>query len=244
MKLLKTKQDFVRILRECQISAGDCVLVHDSDVFKSLIGQSVVVVDAFKEVLGQDGTLVVYHVNEDIQDPGYDEAVSFWARQSIRQYLSQLTEKDLLYGQNPLFQTVCNQGLVYVSHHPRVKVAAIGKFAKYITRETDIDFPFGNKSPFQALLDVNAKIFMADQQFAGCLELKLGCSAQSDSIIVNGYPQNQEWHNYLDYEVDTHLFELAFNQVACKKYQNFLATSYMEVLAVYKANKKDLFKVR
>lgn len=241
MASLKTREDLVALLRQLKISVGDHVILHQNHLFDSLIGKGALLIDTLTSYLGDEGTLIMIHVDSDMSDPGYDQDVEFSKRQTIRSYLSTLSEKDLMVNYPPQFMAMLNHKQVYVSYHPKVKVAAIGKYARYITRKTTQDFPYGNESAFQALYEIDPKILLDTTTIDQSHELKLGCIHTSDAVIVDGAVVDGEWRSYLDYDINPESYRLSIDTAKKVELDDLLVVSYCEAVNHFQQNKTPRF---
>ena len=168
-----TKSDIKLGLQRLGIAPRDVVMVHSSLSSLGYVeGGADVVVDAFLDVLGDGGTLVV---------PSYPE--SGWMLDRIRSgRVFDHANDSTVAGAIPRAVLARPQRLR--SYEPVGAVAAIGPHAEQITRfEPDSHDSCGPLSPFGKMLDLDAKIVL--------LGVDLGCCTHMhalESIAKLPYP--------------------------------------------------------
>ena len=142
-----TKQQLLKDLHTLGVREGDTVLMHSS--YKSLgeiEGGAKIFFEAFLEVLGSTGTLVLPTLSyESVTrvNPVFDRALS----PSCVGYLSEY------------FRT--SVAGVIRSLHPTHSCCAVGRLAEELTREHELDMtPVGAHSPFAKLPLIGGKILM------------------------------------------------------------------------------------
>lgn len=149
--------------------SGDIVMVHSSlSSLGYVVAGPEAVFAALKNVIGEEGTIVVPSQTVEISDPSsweYPPVPSEWfdtIRENIRPYNKKMS-----------FSKSMGQFSNYVgllpnaarSSHPMYSFAAVGKDANEIVKIDNFDFPFGEHSTLSKLYDLNAKILMIGTDF-------------------------------------------------------------------------------
>jgi aminoglycoside 3-N-acetyltransferase len=156
-----TKDDIKVGLQRLGIVPGDVAMLHSSLSSLGYVdGGADTVVDAFLEVLGDGGTLVV---------PSYSE--SGWMLDRIRSgRVFDHANDSTAAGAIP--RAVLARPEQRRSHEPVGTVAAIGRYAQDITRfEPDSVDSCGPLSPFGKMLDLHAKIVLLGVTFNCCTHM-------------------------------------------------------------------------
>jgi aminoglycoside 3-N-acetyltransferase len=179
---------------------GMNLIVHSSLSSMGWIsGGPVAVILALEEVLGPEGTLVMPTHSGDLSDPedwSNPPVPDDWKeiiRQTIPPYDCELTPTR---GMGVIAETFRKQKGVVRSNHPHVSFSAWGKNAEIITRDHQLDFGLGEKSPLARLYeqdawilllgvdhDTNTSLHLAEYwaDYPGKVVIKQGCP-----IIITG----------------------------------------------------------
>jgi len=136
------KEDICEILRELDIVEGDIVLLHSSlSSVGRVDGGAAAVIDAFIEMVGTAGTLVMPAFPDDISRP-FDA----FATASDTGIITEVFRK--------------KEGVIR-SLHPTHSVCAYGKFAGEITENhQNTQSPCGKGTPFHKICDLKGKIVL------------------------------------------------------------------------------------
>jgi len=143
-----TKTDIIDALRKAGLQAGDSTIVHSSlSKIGFVEGGPQAIIQAFLDVLGPEGTLAMPTIS---------------ITGSMAEYLA--TDPVFDPKQTPstvgkLTEVFWRSSKVRRSLHPTHSVAAVGRLAEWLTggHET-CSTPFGKRSPFGKLLEINALI--------------------------------------------------------------------------------------
>ncbi len=102
---------------------------------------------------------------------------------------------------------------IYLSAHPSLEIACIGKEASFLTRHKALDFPYGETSLFNDLYNLDAT-YVVVGDIDNLYPLKFA-SAKDDMIVKRNVClyQNKEL-SYLDFEFDFNLAQSQFKQLA------------------------------
>lgn len=148
-----TKQDIIKAALDCGIKKGDIVIVHSSlKSMGSVSGGADTVIDAFLDLLGAEGTLVM----PTLIQKDFDNAYQTW-------YYDKPSDVGLIT------ETFRKREGVVRSDQATHSVAALGLLKTYLTRDHGKygkrygpfgDTPFAVCSPWQKMYDLNAKALM------------------------------------------------------------------------------------
>lgn len=160
---MQNNPDFIQLVHDLKaigVKEGDSVLVHSS--FKSMghiAGGIATLVDAFREVLGESGTLIVPTLTYSyvsVENPVFDYVNTPSCVGAISEYVRKLPD-------------------AIRSVHPTHSCAAIGGRAKEFTCDHYLDnTPVGIHSPFYKLQKAGGKILML-----GC---GIGCNTSMHGV--------------------------------------------------------------
>lgn len=134
------KARIVHDIKLCGVSAGDTVLMHSAlSAIGFVEGGADAVIDAFTEVLGEDGTLAV-------------STLSF-----SHPFDAETTKS----GVGIISETLRKRPNAFRSLHPIHSIAAVGKNAEYLTRDHDkCDTGCGAGTPYVKLVELRGKIVL------------------------------------------------------------------------------------
>ena len=146
-----TKKFLIHKFSQLGIKEGDTLLVHTSlSSLGYLVGGSEALFLALRDVIGEQGTIVVPSQTVEISDPAswqYPPVPEEW-HDVIRDAMPAYS-KDLSYskamGAFSQFIGILPDSIR--SNHPMYSFTAIGEKASEIIEQNSLDFPFGNKSP-------------------------------------------------------------------------------------------------
>lgn len=146
------KLDIVRALREAGLNAGELVLVHSSlSAFGHIEGGANTVIDAFLEVLGSNGTLLM---------PTFTQSAIYcdgeWITSTAYRAFN-IAKPEVWVGKIPA--TFCQRPGVFRSVHPTHSVAGCGPLAEAcLADHRETDPPTCRRSPFGKLVDHKGKM--------------------------------------------------------------------------------------
>ena len=150
-------------LRAIGIGVGDVVLLHSSlSSLGHVDGGAPTVIDAFRSVLGDHGTLVTPAFSGSVKDPLRDVPVGsadaeVWAvRDAVPLFDAATTPTET--GAIPT--AVLSHSYGVRSSHPQASVAAVGHHADLICRDQPLSFALGANSPFSRLVELDATIVL------------------------------------------------------------------------------------
>lgn len=157
-----TRSQLVSDLRALGLPTGATVMVHTS--LRSLgwvIGGPQTVLEALREAVGPDGTLVMPTQSWQLCDPAMlEEAPSEWwptIRENLPLYDPAVTPSQTMGAVAELFRTTPG---TLRSPHPHRSITAAGPNAARITASHPLDSPAGESSPLGALVELDAWILL------------------------------------------------------------------------------------
>lgn len=154
------------------VKVGDILLVHSSlSSIGWVCGAAQAVVVALKQVITENGTLIMPAHSGAISDPAEWEnppVPKEWLQQiydSMPAFDVNLTQTRGMGSIAELFRTLPE---VYRSNHPQVSFAAQGKFASDIIRNHNLTPQFGMESPLGKMYNLNAKVLLLGVEYDSC----------------------------------------------------------------------------
>jgi len=143
-----TKNDIKYALTKAGLEKGDAVMVHSSlSRIGYVEGGADALIDAFLEVIGKDGLLVM---------PAFS-ALQYDKKNKL--YVFDVKNTPCYTGSVP--ETFRKRKGVFRSISPTHSLIAYGKNAKWFVQgHEECDNPYGNKGPFYKLYSIDAKIFL------------------------------------------------------------------------------------
>lgn len=143
-----TKEDLKRELIKAGLKKGDAVIVHSSLSRIGFVENGAdTLIDAFLEVVGENGLLVM---------PAFS-ALSY--DESKKMYVFDVKNTPAYTGTVP--ETFRKRKGTFRSVSPTHSLIAYGKKAKWFTEAQErCDNPYGKQGPFYKLLELDAKIFL------------------------------------------------------------------------------------
>lgn len=144
------------------LGPGSIVMVHTS--LRSLgwvVGGEQTVLDALRDAVGVDGTIVMPAQSWQLCDPAFlqDQPADWWQtiRDNLPVYDPDITPTRTMGVVAELFRTIPG---TLRSTHPHRSIAANGPAAATITAVHDLDSPAGERSPLRALYDLGASVLL------------------------------------------------------------------------------------
>jgi aminoglycoside 3-N-acetyltransferase len=201
------------------IRPGDTLLVHASlRALGPVRGGVEAVADSLLDVLGTDGTLVVYTQTPDNTDPsrwpvtrGYAVPASEWPR--LRASLPAFDPaRTPSFGVGVLPEEVRTRPGALRSGHPQSSFAALGPAAERITAGHALDCHLGENSPLARLEELEARILLLGVDYSVCTAFHLaeyrvpGQTMREYGCAVADGPGGRRWHRYRDLDFDASVF--------------------------------------
>jgi aminoglycoside 3-N-acetyltransferase len=151
-------------LQALGLKSGTTVICHSSlSSLGYVCGGAIAVIYALKEVLGENGTLVMPTFSSDVSDPMYWKnppvPEAWWPtmREHMPGYEAGVTPTRKMGAIAENFRKLDG---VMRSRHPQSSFAACGPLAKTIVENHDFDFGLGEGSPLARLYDLNAYVLL------------------------------------------------------------------------------------
>ncbi|MBV1709590.1 MAG: AAC(3) family N-acetyltransferase [Erysipelothrix sp.] len=211
-----TRQQIIDQLRANGITEGMTLMVHSSlRAFGYVCGGAQTVVDALLEVVGYEGTIIVPMQSGDNSEPGY------WQNPPVT-----IEMFDVIRKSHPSFHInhsdVSKMGAIaksfrhregsVMTRHPAVAFCAMGKYARFICRHHELDFPLSKESPLGACYDLKAHVLLLGVGYDSCTALHLAESISGKrAVILQGGAiegsGGRVWQKYLDYDYDSDDFK-------------------------------------
>lgn len=149
-------------LRRLGVREGSTVMVHTS--LRSLgwvIGGTQAVLDALRDAVGTEGTLVMPTQSWQLCDPAFlrDAPEEWWPtiRDHLPLYDPEATPSQTMGAVAELFRTAPG---AQRSPHPHRSITAVGPNAERIVARHPLDSPSGEESPLGALVELDAQVLL------------------------------------------------------------------------------------
>ena len=159
--LLVTRSRVVHDLKTLGVEPGQVVMLHASvKAVGWVVGGPDVILHALREVLGPDGTLMMYVGWED----GTYEMGS-WPEAKRRAYLEECPPFDPATSRAVMGWSILTEYLRATpgacrSANPEASMAAIGAKAAWLTADHPLDYGFGRGSPLEKLCEAGGKVLL------------------------------------------------------------------------------------
>ena len=161
--MLLTQAELSDQFRALGLAEGQTVMVHSSlSQLGYVLGGAQSVVSALLTVLGNQGTLVMPAFSPQVSDPAHWPDVAFnerelqKAREAVPVFDAAVTPTQM--GAIP--ETFRNWPGTRRSRHPQTSVCARGPLAGYLTERHSLDWAQGPGSPFERLVEVDARMLL------------------------------------------------------------------------------------
>jgi aminoglycoside 3-N-acetyltransferase len=158
---LITRNRLVKDLRELGLAKGQVVMLHASvSAIGWIVGGPDIVIQALLDVIGPQGTLMMYVGWE---DSPYE--LNEWSEEVQLAYLEECPPFD------PARSRACRQWSIlteylrtwpgaFRSSHPDGSFAAVGALARWITEDHPLQYGYGPGSPLAKLCEVGGKVLL------------------------------------------------------------------------------------
>jgi aminoglycoside 3-N-acetyltransferase len=158
---LVTRSRLVEDLRRLGLRPGEVVMLHASvSAIGWVVGGPDMVIQALLDVLGPEGTLMMYVGWED--DP---YKLTEWPEEWQKAYLEECPPFDPQRSRAHRKWSILTEYLrtwpgACRSDHPEASVAAVGAKAQWITADHPLNYPYGPGSPFAKLCEARGKVLL------------------------------------------------------------------------------------
>ncbi|MDN3026415.1 AAC(3) family N-acetyltransferase [Streptomyces sp. S.PB5] len=217
--MARTRGALASELRDLGLRPGDTVLVHASlRTLGPVAGGAETVVDALREVLGPDGTLVAYTQTPDNSDPsrwhltrGYSVPEEHWAGLRARMPAFDPSSSPG-FGVGVLPEAVRTRPGALRSAHPQSSFTALGPRARHITEGHAPDCHLGERSPLARLERLGARVLLLGVGYDVCTAFHLaeyrvpGRPQAPYACVVADERGRPVWYRYHDVTLDASPF--------------------------------------
>ena len=205
-----TKHDLIHKFSQLGIKRGDTLLVHASlSSLGYVVGGAEALFLALREVIGNEGTIVVPSQTVEISDPAswqYPPVPDEWhavIRDAMPAYSKELSYSKAMGAFSQLIGILPNS---IRSNHPMYSFTAIGEKAIEIIGQDSFDFPFGDESPLGRLYSIGAKILMIGTDFETNTSLHLAENRLNREVIQERSKilteHGEKWISFKNIELD------------------------------------------
>lgn len=210
-----TKDKIKNILQDMGIQKGMLLLVEvDCSMIGYIVGGAQTLIDALKELIGYEGTILVPAFTPQLLDPACSHIPfvrSEWS--DIRKAMPAFDHRQTLPLKHEVFENQFLRGEgVARSFHPLFSFAAWGKYAKLLCDRHSLHFAFSKDSPLGKLHELNGYVLQIGKQYQHCNIFYLSKYYNHQSAIrVLRAPieQNHEvrWKDLLEVELSNRGFK-------------------------------------
>lgn len=158
------KKDIIEALKNAGIKTGQTIMVHASlSSLGFVCGGAQIIIEALLESVGTDGTIMMPTQSWKNLDPTagvhWEEPEEWWQmiRDNWPAYHKDITPTNTMGAVSEMFRKW--PGTVR-SDHPARSVAALGKYAEYLTKEHDLSNIFGEGSPIGKLYELDGYVLL------------------------------------------------------------------------------------
>ena len=150
--MASTRKDLTEDLRSLGVRAGDLLMVHAGvRSVGRIVGGVNTLVQAMFDAVGPDGTIAAY-VDfepwfEEPDDPAHIPVFDKRIAQAARDH-------------GVLHETLRTWPGALRSDHPDAGVVAIGKLAEWLTAEHPFQFGYGERTPFERVVEARGRVLM------------------------------------------------------------------------------------
>ena len=211
-----TTEQLVADLRALGVREGATLMVHTS--LRSLgwvIGGAQAVLEALRDAVGPDGTLVMPAQSWQLCDPAFlQQAPAAWwptIRGHLPLYDPARTPSQTMGTVAELFRTTPGS---HRSPHPHRSVTAAGPEAERVTAHHRLDAPTGEESPLAALVNLDASVLLLGVTAAKATMLHLAehrATYPGKRTVPNGVAMlvdgSRTWVTWEELDVHDHDFE-------------------------------------
>ncbi len=211
--MVLTKYDLIDQFRRCGVGEGQTIMVHTS--LKSLgfvVGGAETLIRSLLEIVGDSGTLMMPSQTWKNLDPStgvhWEVSEEYWPiiRDHWPAYDKEITPA---IGMGVVAEVFRKWPGAKRSDHPARSVAAVGRYAEYLTSNHDLSNIFGEASPIAKLYELDGYVLLIGVGYDKNTSLHLAetranfpgkkFTNESSAIMING---KREWVTYRTQAVD------------------------------------------
>lgn len=228
---LIVKEDVIEALKRVGVMQGQTIMVHTSlSKLGFVCGGAQTIIEALLECAGNQGTIMMPAQSWKNLDPEsgvyWEEPKEWWQtiREHIPAYNKYITPTNTMGAVAEMFRSWPG---ALRSDHPARSVAALGKYAEYLTEGHDLSDIFGDGSPIGKLYELDGYVLLIGVGFDKNTSLHLAdvraeypgkhSITESSAVMVDG---ERVWKSYQTLYVDGKDFEeigMAFERLGRTK---------------------------
>ena len=205
-----TKEVLIHKFSQLGIKEGDTLLVHASlSSLGYVVGGAEALFLALRDVIGEQGTIVVPSQTVEISDPAswqYPPVPEEWhdvIRDAMPAYSKELSYSKAMGAFSQFIGILLDS---IRSNHPMYSFTAIGKKASEIIGQDSFDFPFGDKSPLGRMYSIGAKVLMIGTDFETNTSIHLAENRLNRAVIQESSKiltkDGEKWISFKNIELD------------------------------------------
>lgn len=215
---LIVKEDVIEALKRVGVMQGQTIMVHTSlSKLGFVCGGAQTIIEALLECVGNQGTIMMPAQSWKNLDPEsgvyWEEPKEWWQtiREHIPAYNKYITPTNTMGAVAEMFRSWPG---ALRSDHPARSVAALGKYAEYLTEGHDLSNIFGDGSPIGKLYELDGYVLLIGVGFDKNTSLHLADvraeypgkhnSTESSAVMIDG---ERVWKSYQTLYVDGEDFE-------------------------------------
>lgn len=212
-RAILTKVDLISQFRSCGVKEGQHLFVHASlNKLGFVVGGAETLIRALLEIVGPEGTLMMPSQTWKNLDPAtgvhWEEPAEWWPviREHWPAYDKEVTPA---IGMGIAAEMLRKWPGAQRSDHPARSVAAVGKYASYLTENHDLSNIFGENSPLDKLYQLNGSVLLIGVGHDKNTSLHLAETRASFPGKQNAYESSavrvegkREWITYSTQAVD------------------------------------------
>ncbi|WP_159640953.1 AAC(3) family N-acetyltransferase [Erysipelothrix anatis] len=185
----KVNQDQIQsLLKRLDVPSDGVLIIHENSNVPALVSKYVL--DMLLKNI-EDRTVSI------IGDNTFNNNVS----QKVLKPLV-TTQERIILSSGRMLQLMLLKDETTFAHHPSLMIGHIGKYAKFFARHVKVDYPYGDKSIFQDMYELNATILFLGEP-AHVPEAKLAYAHDTTkSIKRNTAIKDGEMISFLDIDID------------------------------------------
>ena len=205
-----TKDFLIDKFSQLGINQGDTLLVHASlSSLGYVVGGAEALFLALREVIGDQGTIVVPSQTVEISDP------ASWQYPPVPQeWHDVICDAMPAYSKNLSYSKAMGAFSQFIgilpnsirSNHPMYSFTAIGEKASEIVDQDTFDFPFGEESPLARMYSIGAKVLMIGTDFETNTSIHLAENRLNREVIHEKSKiltkDREKWISFKNIELD------------------------------------------
>lgn len=212
VKEIYTRQNLTDLFRRIGITSGMIIELHISmSKIGFIVGGAQTLIDALLEVLGYNGTLIMPMQCAENSEPSRFEypPVSPELFKTYRKNMPAYSPLDSeTSGMGKVSENLRRRSKSVISEHPNMAFVAIGKYAKLLCNNQNLEYGLNELSPLGRLYELKASALMigVDYDNLTCLHLA-EYKSEIRPVIINGAAikeeGNRKFRKYLDLNIDS-----------------------------------------